>query len=386
MDWDMRLQRFALFCLIPLLIALPVSAQDEPAPEFLYRDENRLVLVNGYTGETTELPIEVANRDRFAWSPNGQYLLTRLYDNEGNSYCLNLYNVDTQAWLYDEPISCAVQDAIFSPDGTQLVYEFNDGANGVAWLYGIEAETSQELYRTTWGTENLSAGVYGFLWSPIHKYLTFIQYSWIMGGTLNNFFIFNIESGNYVEVNAPDTYYATYDPIWSADDRWFLITLREEYVSGLLSSNHKGDVYLVNSDTGEKYRLTYSPAAPEEDIRWTENGNIAFTEVIRQEKTFNIEEAMNVELVPPENIVEPEDVSRASFNPLAGVIVSPDPDFGAWVSNVPTQPGSDQYEFSIGYISSKSPTANFTTLIPESYKSGNILIGWRPSAYPYSIG
>lgn len=377
-----RLYACCLF-LITFIWLPTISAQEEdPAPQFLYRDEDHLVLVNGYTAETTELPFEVTNRDRFAWSPNGQYLLTRLFDNEDNSYCLNLYIINTQAWLYDEPISCSVQDAIFSPDGSQVVYDSNDGANGLAWLYSIEQETSEELYRTTWGAENLSAGVYGFLWSPTHKYLTFIQYSWIMGGTLNNFIIFNIESGNYVEVNAPDTYYASYNPIWSADDRWFLITLKEEYISGMLSTNHKGDVYLVNSETGDQYRLTYTPAAPEENIHWTEDGTIAFTEVIRQEKTFNIEEAMNVEAVPSENIIEPEEIDIGNFyNPLVGVMISPDPDYGAWVSPIPI-PETGNYELNIGYISSKSPVARFTTYIPEYYQSDNVLIGWRPWAYP----
>ncbi|MBZ0304422.1 MAG: hypothetical protein K8J31_32095 [Anaerolineae bacterium] len=395
----MRFQQFTVYPLMTiLLISLvaqpstrPVSAQDEPPPQFLYRDENRLVLVNGYTGETAELPIEVADQDHFDWSPDGQYLLARLQEETTDSYCLNLYDVDAQEWVYGEPISCGVPEAIFSPESTHIVYETNDGTNLMVRLYSIENETSQELYRTIQEIEQMSKGIEQFTWSPTGAYLTFIDYTWIMGGTLNALVVLNVENGNYAVVSAPNPYYASYDPIWSADDRWFLILLKEEYVTNgvVTMTNHQGDVYLVNSDTGEQYRLTYTPAAPEVDIRWTEAGTIAFTMVVQLEMALTIEEALEVEPVPPEEIIEPEVIDTENlFLSMRGVIISPDPNIGAWGSTIETQPGSGEYEFNIGYVSPDARTANFTTLIPGYYLYPNsrIIIGWRPSDYPYPIG
>lgn len=117
----MRVQRFIYPVLTLIVLCLfpttPVQAQDEssqPAPQFLYRDDTRLILVDGYTGETTELPFEVTNYDRFVWSPDGLYLMTRLHNEENRAYCLNLYDVDALEWLYDEPISCSAGEAVFT--------------------------------------------------------------------------------------------------------------------------------------------------------------------------------------------------------------------------------------------------------------------------------
>jgi hypothetical protein len=107
----MRSQRFArypfpiafLVGIVSLLMLLPATAQDElHPPQFLYRDENRLILLNGYTGEATELSMEVADRDRFEWSPDGRYLLARLLNDEDSRYCLNLYDVDLDVWVYNQ--------------------------------------------------------------------------------------------------------------------------------------------------------------------------------------------------------------------------------------------------------------------------------------------
>jgi Tol biopolymer transport system component len=367
-----------------------VTAQDEPpAPQFLYRDENRLVLVNGYTGEATELPLDVADDDRFEWSPDGQYLLTRLDDSETHLYCLNLYDVDAQEWAYEEPISCAVRQSIFSADGAQIVYSTSEETNMTLWLYSLEEETSEELDQTTGGNEINVSGISDIRWSPTKTYLSFEKFYWVLGGADNIFVVMNMKSRNYISISAPNSYYAFYDPIWSPDDSWFLITLKEEYVTNgaLPRTNHLGDVYLVNTETGEWHRLTYTPAASEQDVRWTDDGNIAFTMVINQEMTFTLEQAMNVEAVSSEAIVTPEPIDVEDYyDPLRDVIISPDPYLGAWVSSMWTEQGNRIYELNIGDVSSRYRHANFSTPIPESYQYLQTQIGWRPSDYVYPLG
>lgn len=376
-----------LNCLFLLFLILPVAAQDEqPAPQFLYRNENHLILVNGYTGEATELPFDVTERDRFTWSPDGKYLLSQLRDGETYRYCLNLYDVDKQDWLYPEPISCSVEEAIFSVDGTTIVYSTNDETNGVLWLYNLEAETSQELYRTTDGDNLYPSGITGFRWSPTSRFLTFISYTAIMGGTLNGLVVMNVETQTYIMVNASDTYYASYNPIWAEGDGWFLIVLKEEYTTSSSApyTNHEGDVYLVNSETGEQYRLTYTPALLERDIRWTEDGRITFT--IEQELIYTLEEAMNVEEVPYNAITMPEPYEPEIFcYGLNGLTVSPDPKLSAWIAESQGEDGNPVYTLNFG--TAKTGKANFSVLLEDydNYQYSNVIIGWRPSDYSYPL-
>jgi Tol biopolymer transport system component len=387
----MRLLSTLLIGLLLLLMIIQVTAQDDPpAPQFLYRHENRIVLVDGYTGETTELPFEVADQDRFEWSPDGRFLLAHIQEDATHTFCLNLYDVDEQEWEYDEPISCAVEDVLFATDGTQIAYSSSDEVNATVWLYSIADQTNQVLYRTTEGTSNYSIEISNLQWSPTEKYLTFVSYFWILGGTLNMFVVMNTENQSLITLSAPDPYYASYTPIWSEDDNWFLITLLEEYVtSGTIPhSNHLGDVYLVNSETGEEHRLTYTPAAREVDVQWTDDGKIAFTMVTEQKLTFTLEEAMNVEVVPPDAIITPEPVDVGAIHHSPGnLMISPDPDLSAWVSSAQAHEGNYTYALNFGKSPRKMPsTADFSVPITDTYQSGNILIGWRPSDYSYPQG
>ncbi|MBC8099853.1 MAG: hypothetical protein H7Y11_10455 [Armatimonadetes bacterium] len=384
-----RLPALLLIGFCVLFMPTHSSAQAEtPAPQFLYRRENRLVLLNGYTGEATELPLDVGDFDTFVWSPDGKYLLALLDDDKGYRRCLNLYDVDAQAWVASAPISCGVSVAVFSADGTQIAYAYDDTINATLRLYNLADETSQELYRTTNNDAFYSAGLSSIQWSPTKTYLTFVEYQEITGGSLNTFVVMNFESRDYVTLSAPATYYASYDPIWSADDGWFLIRLKAEYVtSGSVAlTNHQGDVYLINSATGEQYRLTYSPGSYEHDVRWLDNGsiNIALTVLSRQDLTYTIEQATRVEEVPFESIVMPEPFDVENFyNPKVNITISPDNGLGAWVAINRAQQTDSMYELKIGNIIDTAFTANFAVPLPANYASSSILIGWRPSDYPY---
>ena len=155
-----RLPIMLLIAFYVLLSTMLVTAQDEPpAPQFLYRNENRLVLLNGYTGEATELPFEVVGGDHFTWSPDGRYLLALLQDDEPSKYCLNLYDVDVQVWVYNKPIACAVGIANFSADGARRASR--DGHHeGVCRRAGTQAcitrparRRSARARRREWGRQ-----------------------------------------------------------------------------------------------------------------------------------------------------------------------------------------------------------------------------------------
>lgn len=367
-----------------LLVFLPITAQDELyPPQFLYRDENHLILVNGYTGETTELQIELTDRDYFEWSPDGRYLLALLHEGEDFGHCLNLYDVDLEVWVYDEPIECNadVRNVVFSRDATHIAYSTNDGINGALWMYSLADETSEELYRTTDGREIDPDGISHIEWSPTEAYLTFVKYHSVSGGTFNTLVVMNSESHDYFTTHSFNSYYARYDPVWSANDDWFLLRLQEEYVTGALPrTNHQGDVYLINSETGEEYRLTYTPAVFENNVHWTPDGGIAFTVVTEQEFTFTVEEAMNVEVIPPDEMIMPEPIDPVDpYNPTGEIIVSPDADIGAWIDPIL---GQENQQLNIGDFYAAPRIAYFSTSIPDR----NVIIGWRPSDYPYSRG
>ena len=364
------------FCLLSTTMLTTAQQDEPPAPQFLYRDGNRLILVDGYTGDTTELPIEIAERDRFSWSPDGRYLVADL--DEGG--CLNLYDVDALAWAYDEPIACSVENTVFFADGMHIVYSTSDEINGVLWLYSLADETSKELYRTTEGNETYSSNISNIQWSPTETYLTFIDYHVIAGGSVNTFVVMNAQSQDSITVNAKNSYYAWYDSIWSENDDWFLIMLKDRYRPRY---NHKGDVYLVNSATGEQHRLTYTPAVLERDIHWTDEGQIAFTIVIEEEVKFTIEEAMTVESVPQEDIVMPESTIEENddYHVPSYAMVSPDYHVWGWVSY---NQDSQTYQLYIG--KERRIESSFSSPIPSSYEIDNTLIGWRPSNHIYPRG
>ena len=375
-----------------LLTTIHITAQEnpeQPAPQFLYRDENRLILVDGYTGETTELPFEVSDADRFSWSPDGQYLLAELREEDAYTACLNLYDVDTLEWVYDEPISCDVEQTVFFSDGERIAYETFDGTRSKLWLFNIVEVTNQELYRAREISNTAEIHIEYLQLSPTEAYLTFVEADDIvLGGSWNKFFVMNVMEQRYFTVSAGDLYYASYRPIWSPDDTWFLITLQDEYITGgaIAVTNHQGDVYLVNTQTERRYRLTYTPTVLETNLRWMEDGSIAFT--IPQEQTLTIEEAINIEPPNPDSIIIPEPIDPEEFfaSRLA-IMISPDPMVGSWVNNDWTEENEQIFILNLGEVMPERGNVIFTAQVSEYYyRSSSILIGWRPSNYPYDRG
>lgn len=82
---------------------------DQPAPEFLLRQDNQLLLINGYTGDTTPVPLELEDRDKVEWSPDGTYLLVETPDGDTHRECINLYDVSKNSWIQSDTISCSAQ-------------------------------------------------------------------------------------------------------------------------------------------------------------------------------------------------------------------------------------------------------------------------------------
>ncbi|QPC84233.1 hypothetical protein G4Y79_07630 [Phototrophicus methaneseepsis] len=394
--------RFITLLLLFLFMINPAYAQlydaDDPAPQFLYRDDDQLIMVNGYTGETSTLDIDITDQDFFSWTPDGTYLFSAHHQGNNNVSCINFYDVDTETWLYDEPVSCDVdvREIEYAADGATLAYSTVDDSGGSLWLHDLENGTDKELYRAE-GEGLNDAGISTIQWSPTGAYLTFIHHNWIMGGTLNNFVVLKMDSGDHFWVTGANPYYASYAPIWSEDDNWFLITLKAQYVEsgGAPFTNHEGDVYLVHNETGDQYRLTYTPAVFEYDVHWTDDGDIAFTIATEHEFTFSLQDAMNIDVVPYEDIVQPEDFDVEAYFDAGrsdNDLISPDRDFSAWITNRMDESDEHIYELNIGvdkraYIDIEGDNGIvYSVLLPEDYQRRNILIGWRPSHYPYSYG
>jgi|GEM_PF-1504124 len=372
--------------LYPLLIGQTTTAQydGEPAPQLLYRAENRLVLLDGYTGEATELPLEITERDRFSWSPDGRYLLAKIAQEEFGQFCLNLYEVDVEAWLYEDPISCGVQTAIFSNDSDRIIFVKDDENTESIMMFRVEAKVSEELYVNSSEDSEDRSDISRLIWSPTGSYLTFVSYHIIMGGSLNYFVVLNVETQERFTIQGGTGYYASYSPIWSDDDAWFLIRLKDEYVTNgvVTETNHEGDVYLVNSETGEQQRLTYTPGILEIGIRWTENGDIVYSVWRREDFRLTPEEALSVEVIPDEDIVTPEPVDLdsdrvpgSSWN--VNVTLSPDPDIGYVYQNQ----SEDERDLIV-----VETLGNISPIFRVSIKPDDIVIGWRPSDYPYGRG
>lgn len=156
-----RLPVVLLTGLFSLFMLLPATAQDElHPPQFLYRDGDQLILVNGETGDAVELPdIAATNADQYEWSPNGEYLLALLGNSETYLKCLNLSDVDARVWLYDDPLACNVESAAFPHDGTRIAYSTSDGINGTLWLHNVEDAEMEQLYTTSGGEELYPSGI-----------------------------------------------------------------------------------------------------------------------------------------------------------------------------------------------------------------------------------
>ncbi|MEO0563145.1 MAG: hypothetical protein AAF125_13640, partial [Chloroflexota bacterium] len=113
----------ALIFLLILMVPFVAVAQDTPpAPQLLYRDGGGLFLLDGYTGETIALPIEVGERDRVEWSPDGVHLLVARQMDMGGPYCIRLYDVEAERWTTNEPIACDVRSRWVFVETADVLY------------------------------------------------------------------------------------------------------------------------------------------------------------------------------------------------------------------------------------------------------------------------
>lgn len=402
---DTRMRRLSLLfttVVIALTATFAAAQETPPAPQFLYRDGSRLVLVNGYTGEAEELAIEAANGDVFTWSPDGEYLLAQLRTPDEPGFCINLFVVDEGQWRYDAPIACTGWEAVFTSDSDQLVFSTKgeNWNNEILWLYTLEDGTREEIYTTTNGYDLQRMGISEVRFSPSERFLTFVEYIRISGGTLNSLGIMDFSARTHVMVAAPEPYYAYYEPIWSENEDWFLVVMKDEYITGgaIAVTNHQGDLYLANPRTGETYRITYTPAS-EEYARWTADDRFVIEISVHQvqQVEFSLRDAMNVSPIPEEQIVTPVPIDETEFfSNISNVQMSPDPRIGLWMqSSMSGVNGQDwQLELKIGQIDPDvlgSEQAVFSLVVPDTESRqdayGNArLIGWRPTDYVYPQG
>lgn len=192
----------------------------------------------------------------------------------------------------------------------------------------------------------------------------------MMGGGRVSLIVRNVTTGFTYSITAGAIgYYATYNPIWSSGDEWFLLKMQEEYIR----TNHQGDVYLIHAETGEQYRLTYTPATEEWNIRWGENGSIEFDTVASV--TLTLDEALNVGepsviAAPPSTLDTDYQQALAQFG-----YPSPYPEFEGWIQRIPLTPTEVTYRLEIF----RSAELVFATPLPNDYEQTNVIIGWRPT-------
>lgn len=381
--YSFRLSIITLFAVWYIFFSTSVlqAQTDEPtidSPQFIYRDSEHLVLVNAVSGETEILTgIQAKQRDYLSVSPSGHYLMMITEDTDSNvSYCLNIYEIETQKFLYRQPIHCNIQTAEFSNDDTSIAFSTRstDAEEPALWLHKFSTGTTQLLYDKSLGTSIYESGVgiTDIRWSPSGNYMSFVIFTDIMGGSLNFLHILNVETLREYGVGGfGDFYYATYNPLWSPDENWILLALKEEYVAGGSRpfTNHEGDLYLINSKTGEQHRLTFTPAEYESGPRWTVDGSITY--VIPQTVTLSVDEALDLQ--PPDEIIEPEEIDFSMPLSCITEMASPAQYYVARICS--SLKGSDPdakqlFIFVDGYTT-------YTDTLPSNQYYSRVLIGWR---------
>lgn len=360
-----------------------LSAQENLSTQLLFRDGSDLILVDTVTGEERILAgVQVAERDRFEWSPKGKYILGFLSRGQGHfERCLYIYDVDSEIWLYEEPIACQIEAAEFSHNEEFVAFSTRtaDEINGSLWIWDLAFGRSDQLVQTEDGNAVNAAGITDIHWSPTDSYITAIDYRWILGGTVNGLTVANRESGHIYGLSAGGGYYASYKPIWSPDDNWFLMTLQEEYVTSGSEpyTNHEGDLYLFRSDDGEAYRLTYTPAQYEFNPHWTDEGQIGYT--VFQTLLLSVEDAINISAPNPETIIQPKEIVRDYRTTCMGLNSYYElRDSTFMVALCPPHPEtSGAQDYLVIYQDEDTIYAReLSEAVPSD--SRNIIIGWRP--------
>ena len=373
-----------LFVIMGLLISgYGAQAQTETpennSPQFLYRNGQNLILVNAETDDAQTLPgIVAGEKDHFEWSPDGQFVVIQTVANhELNPYCLNIYSMVERKMIYDKPLACEIEDAAISHNSAQIAYSTrsNDDTNAALWLHSLSSGTTARIYDTTGVYPTEPNGVVDIRWSPNDHYVSFISQERINSGWNNDLHILNPQSlHEYLLNTGGDDFDARYDPVWAPDEAWFLLDLKEQYVTNGADprTNQMGDLYLVRSDTGQMHRLTFTPAEAETSPHWTEDGQIAYS--ISQTITLTVDDALNLQTPSPDSIVEPEPVDES---PQSRCYVSEEsPNSDTWAELCPSYDTVGNLtgfqEFNIIFDGGQTYKVK---LAEGDYNS--ILIGWR---------
>lgn len=264
------------FLLLIIVAPSPTKAQEHP-PQLLYRKDDLLYLADAATGETSSLPNVKANGfSRWFWSPNGRYLLGLL--RERGYSALRVYDIEQEQYLNDAYIEApayALNSATWSPDSQMISYSINNQFYGELWLLELNTGERSLLYRSP--KSDIGSAVYGQWWSPSGSQLLFEDSQQIIGGSINNLRLINRFGGEAIYLHGE--YYAFYDPVWSSDGNWILLTLYDTYFAGYgFKSSERGDVYVYNAKEAKSYRVTYTPYIPENQLSWSpDNREIQFT-------------------------------------------------------------------------------------------------------------
>jgi Tol biopolymer transport system component len=359
-----------IFLTIPFLLARAQGDVIEAQYEALIKFEDRYVLWNVVTDTLTELPdLEVLQYRRPIWSPDGNYLL--IYPYGEDNCCTGVYDVVRQTWDEHQFENYAV----WSPSGEFILHTIEHESEIELVLYNWATGDSEVIYSIE--VDVFGAGISDLSWSPDSQSIFFIEYSGGMGGTFNagnvlylpTRAVFSLNDGN-------DTWYARYDPNWSPNGRYLLFWMQTTApivrASSIVHDAEVGDVYLMDTYTGERHRVTNTPLESEFGIRWSEDGRqIIFT--LNQDVTVSLEDALLLDDPLTDRSVIPE-LSALEEDGYSASIPSPDGRWEVWTSfNGCELRIINQLGEMVSYLSNYEMCENF-------------FVSWRPLAIAESDG
>jgi Tol biopolymer transport system component len=297
------------------------------------------------------------------WSPDGRYLLIQP---QVASPAIQIYDLQERRFLSQS----FGYEATWSPDGKIIAYLTLDSRDPVVrslhlycWLEGYE----KIIYRATNHEVAYSLKLGSLEWSPNSQSLFFSEVYHSGFTSVEHAMLLNLGSGSAREVDVRLS--ADYRPLWSPNGNYFILQLEQTpgYENPPQNDTEVGDLYVVDVETGQLIRITFTPFAYESDIAWSSDGKtISYNTT--ETRSLRLDEALNL----PQDFTDPPIPYLSRVEMEGGNLVSISP--------------TGQYEFWNGmmyrvYITDDEGDIIATLGGPETitdYRDNYDFLGWRP--------